>query len=117
MEDTAAYYALVDDRNIVKKCIPFTDDTEFERIRRTIPVELVDGTWRRVTTISKIPDRGWMFSPAKNAFYPPRPYPSWILGEDLEWKAPVPVPEEECCEGLHSWVWDEETRTWVVFHQ
>jgi hypothetical protein len=37
---------------------------------------------------------------------PPLIYPSWTLGEDLDWHAPVPRPEEKCC-------WDEKNQTWV----
>lgn len=108
MEDIV-YYALVGSNNKVIKCFPCQDDTEFERIRRTIPSDWVDGTWKRVTNDSKIPTRGWNFVPEKNAFCEPRPYVSWKLNDNLEWIAPSPCPTSG------RWYWDEETLSWKEF--
>lgn len=44
----------------------------------------------------------------KDAFIPPKPYPSWTLNEETcRWEPPVPCPG-----GLYRWV--EESQTWVI---
>lgn len=53
---------------------------------------------------------GYTFDEVRDAFIPPQPYPSWLLDEDsCLWDAPVPYPS-----GDNFYVWDEETRSWVV---
>jgi hypothetical protein len=43
-------------------------------------------------------------------FYPPQPYPSWVLDpQTYLWIAPVPYPR-----GGGTYVWDEETQSWVL---
>ena len=50
---------------------------------------------------------GYTFDSERDAFIPPKPYPSWILNEDTcLWDSPVPRPE-----GL--WGWDENSLSWV----
>jgi len=105
------YYAFVGDNNKVKKCFPVMDDTEFEKLRRTIPTDLVDGRWIRVSNESKIPMRYWNYIPEKNAFCEPRPHPSWKLSDNLDWVPPVEMPNTG---GM--WSWDEEVRNWVPFN-
>lgn len=52
---------------------------------------------------------GYTFDSVRDAFIPPKPYPSWILNEDTcLWDSPVPRPEGE---GL--WDWDENSLSWV----
>ena len=52
---------------------------------------------------------GFTYDKTRDAFIPPKPYPSWILDEDTcNWEAPVPYPTD----GL-TYQWDEETLTWI----
>ena len=52
---------------------------------------------------------GYTFDSVRDAFIPPKPYPSWILNEDTcLWDSPVPRPEGE---GL--WDWDEDSLNWI----
>ena len=54
---------------------------------------------------------GYIYDTVRDAFYAPRPYPSWTLDEETcFWKAPVAMPEPE--EGK-SYRWDEDTLSWV----
>ena len=49
------------------------------------------------------------YDSVKDAFIPPKPYPSWILNEDTcLWEAPIPYPDDDDAQ----YVWDEETKTW-----
>ena len=52
--------------------------------------------------------KGYMYDPVRDAFYPPQPYPSWILNEDTcYWQAPTEIPE-----GM-DWHWNEATLEWI----
>jgi hypothetical protein len=58
---------------------------------------------------------GYTYDSQRDAFYAPKPYPSWILNEDTcIWAAPVAMPESQ---GNSTYTWDEATLSWaeVVF--
>lgn len=51
---------------------------------------------------------GYTYDEQRDAFIPPKPYPSWVLNESTcTWNAPVPKPE-----GL-GFVWNESSQSWV----
>jgi hypothetical protein len=51
---------------------------------------------------------GYTYDESRDAFIPPKPYPSWILNEDTcLWDPPIPYPEDD---GMHTW--NEETQSW-----
>lgn len=53
---------------------------------------------------------GYTYDSNKDAFIPPKPYPSWILNEDTcLWDPPVPRPADS-----DMYMWDEATGTWVL---
>lgn len=53
---------------------------------------------------------GFLYDPIRDAFIPPRPYPSWVLDEaTCRWEAPVPYPADG-----KRYTWDEATQTWVA---
>jgi hypothetical protein len=53
---------------------------------------------------------GGTYDAEKDAFIPPKPYPSWVLDETImDWKAPVPYPNDAHASHL----WDEETVSWI----
>lgn len=53
---------------------------------------------------------GYTYDSARDAFIPPKPFPSWILNEETcLWESPTPYPQDG---GGH--IWDEESKTWVV---
>ena len=52
---------------------------------------------------------GYTYDPVRDAFIPPKPYPSWTLNEQTcLWEPPVPMPTD----GMYSW--DEATTSWVT---
>ena len=52
---------------------------------------------------------GFTYDKERDAFIPPKPFPSWVLNEDTcLWGAPVPYPQD----GKH-YQWDEATLNWV----
>jgi len=53
---------------------------------------------------------GYTYDEDRDAFIPPKPYPSWILNEDTcLWEAPVAFPDDG-----KNYDWNEETAKWVV---
>ena len=53
---------------------------------------------------------GDTYDKAKDAFIPPKPYPSWLLVEDTcQWKAPTDIPTDG-----RAYEWDESTTAWVA---
>jgi hypothetical protein len=53
---------------------------------------------------------GFTYDSARDAFIPPKPFPSWVLNEaTCQWEAPVPYPNDG-----QQYVWDEATQTWVT---
>jgi hypothetical protein len=51
---------------------------------------------------------GGVYDSVRDAFIPPKPYPSWTLVEDTcQWTAPVTYPDD----GKH-YSWDEDTTSW-----
>jgi hypothetical protein len=50
---------------------------------------------------------GYSYDRTKDAFIPPKPYPSWVLNEtSCVYEAPVAMPTE----GFYTW--NEETTSW-----
>ena len=53
---------------------------------------------------------GYTYDPVRDAFIPPKPYPSWVLDDfSCQWKAPIPMPQDG-----HQYAWDEATQSWVL---
>lgn len=53
------------------------------------------------------------YDETRDAFIPPKPYPSWLLNEDTcLWDAPVPYPTDG-----EMYTWDEDGQTWVAVEQ
>jgi len=56
---------------------------------------------------------GYIYDAERDAFIPPKPYPSWTLDDDTcLWQPPTPYPDDE-----NTYTWDEDTLTWVEVEQ
>lgn len=54
---------------------------------------------------------GYTYDQSRDAFIPPKPFPSWTLNEETcHWVAPVPYPEDT----RYPWSWDEAAQIWVI---
>ena len=52
---------------------------------------------------------GYTYDQARDAFIPPKPFPSWTLDENTcLWEPPTPHPDNG-----KPHTWDEETQNWV----
>ena len=54
--------------------------------------------------------KGHIYDEARDAFYIPQPYPSWILNETTcTWEAPKPYPDP-----TKHYIWNEDTISWDI---
>jgi hypothetical protein len=52
---------------------------------------------------------GFTYDAQRDAFIPPKPFPSWVLDETTcQWQAPVPYPTDG-----ERYTWDESSMAWV----
>lgn len=52
---------------------------------------------------------GFTYDKVRDAFIPPKPFPSWVLNEDTcLWGAPIPYPQDG-----KRYQWDEAALNWV----
>jgi len=53
---------------------------------------------------------GFVYDEARDAFYAPQPFPSWVLNEETcIWEAPVAYPSDG-----NRYNWDEPSLSWVL---
>ena len=53
---------------------------------------------------------GFTYDEQRDAFIPPKPFPSWILNETTcIWEAPVPVPTDG-----NLYYWNEDQQNWIA---
>ena len=46
------------------------------------------------------------------AFLWPKPWPTWVLNDDLDWVPPEAKPTDDSDEG-NEWIWAEDAQEWV----
>ena len=60
---------------------------------------------------------GFTYDEDRDAFIPPKPFPSWVLNEDTcRWEAPIPEPEltQEQIDNNNYYIWNETNQTWEL---
>ena len=59
---------------------------------------------------------GFVYDSGRDAFYSPKPYPSYTLNETTcVWEAPTPNPAgDNPAEGAQKYGWDEDSLSWVA---
>jgi hypothetical protein len=56
---------------------------------------------------------GYKYDNVRDAFIPPKPYPSWRLNETTcFWEAPIAKPPIEEVRDYIDWFWNEENQEW-----
>ena len=106
------YFAKLDENNVVLSVVHKHDELTRQSIIESLKKEFNHPYWIAADPNSSfrrggVPSKHWKFDPTKNAFIPPRPFPSWTIGEnDIVWSAPVTKPEETETE---RYIWNEET--------
>ena len=118
---TMAHYAELNHESIVIRVIPGWDETEKSGMEQILLLE-TGNIWKRTsynTQGGKHPDNkpfrknyagiGYKYDVQRDAFIPPKPFPSWVLDESsCLWNAPTPMPNDN-----KRYAWDEATTSWV----
>lgn len=118
-----AYYAFLDENNIVTEVIPGKDEGEdgvdWEVWYGNFRGQVCKRTsWNTIGNVHKndgIPFRGnyagigYTYRADIDAFVPPQPFPSWTLDANAQWQAPVSYPTDGAM-----YLWDEATTAWVL---
>lgn len=79
---------------------------------------LFGGTWVQTSYNANFrknyAGQGFTYDSTRDAFIPPKPYPSWILDENTcQWQAPVPYPTDVGTpDAPKRYVWNEQTQQW-----
>jgi hypothetical protein len=114
-----AHYAYLDENNVVQGVFVGKDENEI--VEGISDWEVYYGAKRTsyntvggVHQLGGTPYRknyagiGYTFDEARDAFIPPKPYPSWLLNEDTcLWQSPVAHPNDG-----KFYTWDEENQSW-----
>ena len=114
-----AHFAQLDSNNMVTQVIVVDNkDTadangiEKEHIGAAFCERLLGGRWVQTSYNGKIRKNyagiGYTYDEQRDAFIPPKPYPSWVLDTDLNWKPPVAMPTDD-----QRYIWDEATTSWT----
>jgi len=75
-------------------------------------IDTKEGTWVQTSYNASIRKNyagiGYTYDSTRDAFIPPKPYPSWVLNETTcGWDAPVEITNDG-----KEYTWDEETTNW-----
>jgi hypothetical protein len=118
-----AHYAFLDEHYIVTEVIVGKDESNFDwekhygDFRGQLCKRTSYNTIGGVHNGGGTPFRknyagiGYSYDPDRDAFIPPKPYPSWVLDEiTCLWSAPTAMPEDG-----KRYNWDEATTSWVEF--
>jgi hypothetical protein len=114
-----AHFAELDDNNIVKQVLVVSNFSLDETNQEASGIDFLNNlfghsNWKQTSYNKKFRKHfagiGYEYDETKNAFIPPKPYPSWILNEETYlWDPPIPYPEVM----TNSTVWDENTQSWI----
>lgn len=115
-----AHFAEIDDAGVVLRVIVVSNDeimvdgVESEEKGRAFCRSLLGGNWVQTSYWASFRKNfaavGHTYDAARDAFIPPKPFPSWTLDENsCRWQAPIQRPDD----GLY--YWDEPSLSWVKF--
>jgi len=63
---------------------------------------------------------GYTYDEDRDAFIPPKPFPSWVLNETTcLWEAPIARPEltQEQIDNNNYYTWNEQNQTWDLVNE
>lgn len=105
-----AHFAEIDENNIVQRVIVIDNEQE-HRGQEFIANDLgLGGRWIQTSYNGNFRKQyagpGFYYDETKDIFVSIKPYESWILDDNSDWKAPIEMPNDLC-------YWDEETLSWI----
>jgi hypothetical protein len=119
-----AHFAELGENNVVlqvivvdNKDIKDTFGIEQEEIGIAFCRNLLGGTWKQTSYNASFRKHyagvGYTYDSERDAFLPPKTYPSWVLNEaTCQWEAPVPKPDDVDFPNRY-YRWQEETLSWI----
>ena len=122
-----AYFAKIGTGNIIETVIKInnsviTDSNGVEQEQLGIDfINNLYGTrdvWKQTSYNGNIRKNyagiGYTYDQTRDAFIPPKPYPSWTLNETTcLWEAPVAMPTEELQDNQY-YAWNESIVNWEI---
>jgi len=122
-----AHFAQLDENNVVQQVIVVSNNelldangVEREEMGVGFCQRLFGGTWKQTSYNNNFRVRyagiGYTYDSVRDAFIPPKPYPSWVLDEaTVNWKAPVDIPADSGQgDPPKLYNWNEDTTSWVL---
>ena len=108
-----AHYAFLDENNIVTEVIVGKDETDtshdWEQFYGQIRNQVCKRTSYNKNIRKNYAGIGYSYDYGRDAFMPPKPYPSWVLvDQTCLWESSIPYPNDG-----KKYDWDEITKTWV----
>lgn len=115
-------WAEIDENNVVVRVV--VGDDSFPDEGRQWLIDNLGGRWIKTSyntvegkhVLGGKPVRGtyagenYIYDEMLDKFFPPSPYPSWVLDTDTcVWNPPIPVPSDTT-----GWIWDESIQDWSV---
>ena len=119
-----AHFAELGENNVVlqvivvdNKDIKDTFGVEQEEIGIAFCRNLLGGTWKQTSYNASFRKNyagvGYTYDSVRDAFLPPKTYPSWVLNEaTCQWEAPLPKPDDVDFPNRY-YRWQEETLSWI----
>jgi hypothetical protein len=115
-----AHFAQLDDNNVVTQVIVVAnEELLFEGVENETQGVIFcrslfgnDTKWVQTSYNGNIRKRyagiGFTYDADKDAFIAPQPFASWVLDADLNWQAPVAMPEDG-----KAYAWFEPNQEWI----
>jgi hypothetical protein len=114
-----AHFVEIDDNNIVIRITSIENSViidEFGEEQEQLGIDfcnqLFGGRWLQTSVNHRIRKQfgciGYQYDPVADVFIEPKPYPSWVLNSNFDWKPPKQKPE-----GFYTW--DESIVDWVEY--
>jgi len=111
-----AHYAFLDENNIVTEVITGKDENELidglspeewygnfrGQVCKRTSYNATNGYRKHYAGI------GYFYDETADVFIPPKPFESWLLSANYDWKAPI-----ECPADGKKYGWDEVNQVWV----
>lgn len=117
-----AHFAELDENNVVKRVVVVSNDITYDGNgieREELGIQYLQnqfgGNWVQTSINNNFRKNfagiGYLYDSVKNAFIPPKPFPSWSLDEVTStWVPPLPKPEDP--KHVRTWEWREEQQFW-----
>lgn len=104
-----AHWAEIDKNGIVLR-VTVGDNSEPDQGYQWL-IDNLGGTWVQTSYNGNMRKQfagiGFTYDSENDIFISPSPFQSWVLDENFDWQAPVPMPTDG------DYTWDESAGNWV----